>query len=252
LIMAKLVLKNVSLAYPIYNMSSRSIRSQLVSAATGGLARQFSPRSVVIDALRGIDLELSDGDRLGLVGPNGAGKSTLLRLLAGVYEASEGSVFREGVIETLFDLSLGIDMDASGYDNIRLMATIRGFNRDRTEVLAAEVAEFSELVDYLHFPVRTYSAGMVARLGFSIATAVKPEILLVDEVLGAGDQYFLRKATMRIRDIAEQTNILVLASHSNHMVRQFCNKCAIMKRGRIVEFGSVDEIMSRYETDVQS
>ena len=249
--MARLHLQNASLAYPIYNLSARSIRSQLVSVATGGLARQFSPRSVVIDALRGIDLQLDDGDRLGLVGPNGAGKSTLLRLLAGVYEASEGSVIREGSIETLFDLSLGMDMDATGYDNIRLMATIRGFGKDRTAQLSEEVATFSELVDYLHFPVRTYSSGMVARLGFSIATAIRPEILLVDEVLGAGDQYFLRKAMRRIREISDQTKILVLASHSNDMVRQFCNKCAILRRGRIVDFGPIDKIMPRYETDIQ-
>lgn len=249
--MAKLHLQNASLAYPIYNLSARSLRSQLVSAATGGLARQFSPRSVVIDALRGIDLQLDDGDRLGLIGPNGAGKSTLLRLLAGVYEASEGSVVREGSIETLFDLSLGMDMDATGYDNIRLMATIRGLGKERTAQLADEVAVFSELVDYLHFPVRTYSSGMVARLGFSIATAIRPEILLIDEVLGAGDQFFLRKATRRLREMSDQTKILVLASHSNDMVRQFCNKCAILRRGRIVDFGLVDDVMPRYEADPQ-
>jgi len=131
------------------------------------------------------------------------------------------------------------------------MATIRGFGKDRTAQLSEEVATFSELVDYLHFPVRTYSSGMVARLGFSIATAIRPEILLVDEVLGAGDQYFLRKAMRRIREISDQTKILVLASHSNDMVRQFCNKCAILRRGRIVDFGPIDKIMPRYETDIQ-
>ena len=248
--MAVLRVEGASLSYPIYNTNARSVRSHLVSFATGGLARQANPRTIVVDALRRISLDLADGDRLGLVGPNGAGKSTLLRLLAGVYEADGGQVVREGRVETLFDLSLGMDMDAKGYDNIRLMAAIRGFDQDRTRQLMADVAEFSELGDYLSLPVRTYSSGMVARLGFSIATATEPEILLIDEVLGVGDQYFLKKANDRLRRMAEESHILVLASHSAQMVREFCTKCAFMKRGRIVGFGPVDDILDQYEAEL--
>lgn len=248
--MAHLVVNGVSLTYPVYNMNARSLRSRLVSFTTGGLARSTNPRMAVIDALRGVDLDIRDGDRLGLVGPNGAGKSTLLRLLAGVYQPTAGSIEREGRIETLFDLSLGMDIDATGHENIKLMASIRGFDAAETEHLAREVEEFSELGNYLNFPVRTYSSGMAARLGFSIATGVEPEILLIDEILGVGDQYFLKKATDRLQQMASRTSILVLTSHSPHMIRQFCTRCAIMKRGRITDLGPADEMLAKYGKDL--
>jgi len=243
--MAHLRLENVSLKYPIYNTHARSLRSRIVSIATGGVARVARARMVEIEALRGINLELRDGDRLGLLGANGSGKSTLLKVLAGLYQPTEGTVDRAGRAETLFDLSL-LDMDASGADNIRLLIAIRGIGRDEGKALTARIAEFSELEDYLDLPVRTYSSGMLTRLGFSIATAIEPEILLIDEVLGAGDQYFLKKAVKRIEEISERSRILVLASHSLEMLRQFCVRGIVMRRGQILESGPIRDVIAKY------
>jgi ABC-2 type transport system ATP-binding protein/lipopolysaccharide transport system ATP-binding protein len=243
--MAHLRLHNVSLKYPIYNTHARSLRSRIVSVATGGIARAARARMVEIEALRGINLELRDGDRLGLIGPNGSGKSTLLKVLAGLYQPTEGAIDRGGHTETLFDLSL-LDMDASGADNIRLLITVRGIARDQRDALTARIAEFSELEDYLDLPVRTYSSGMLARLGFSVATAIEPEILLVDEVLGAGDQYFLKKAVKRIEEISQRSRILVLASHSLEMMRQFCNRGVVMRRGQILDSGPIRDVIGKY------
>ena len=243
--MAHLRLKNVSLKYPVYNTHARSLRSRIVSVATGGVARVARARMVEIEALRGIDLELHDGDRLGLIGPNGAGKSTLLKVLAGLYQPTDGTIDRSGRTETLFDLSL-LDMEASGSDNIRLLIAIRGIGREESDALFARIAEFSELEYYLDLPVRTYSAGMLARLGFSVATAIEAEILLVDEVLGAGDQYFLKKAVRRIEEMSERSRILVLASHSLETLRQFCNRGVIMRRGQILERGPIGDVIAKY------
>jgi ABC-2 type transport system ATP-binding protein/lipopolysaccharide transport system ATP-binding protein len=243
--MAHLRLKNVSLKYPVYNTHARSLRSRIVSVATGGVARVARARMVEIEALRGINLELHDGDRLGLIGPNGAGKSTLLKVLAGLYQPTDGAIDRSGRTETLFDLSL-LDMDASGSDNIRLLIAIRGIGREEGDALFARIAEFSELEYYLDLPVRTYSAGMLARLGFSVATAIEAEILLVDEVLGAGDQYFLKKAVRRIEEMSKRSRILVLASHSLETLRQFCSHGIIMRRGQILERGPIGEVIAKY------
>jgi homopolymeric O-antigen transport system ATP-binding protein len=243
--MAHLRLENVSLKYPIYNTHARSLRSRIVSMATGGVARVARARMVEIEALRAINLELHDGDRLGLIGPNGAGKSTLLKVLAGLYHPTEGTVDRAGRTETLFNLSL-LDMEASGFDNIRLLIAIRGIGGPESEGVIRRIAEFSELEGYLDLPVRTYSSGMLARLGFSLATAIEPEILLVDEVLGAGDQYFLKKAVKRLEEMSERSRILVLASHSLEMLRQFCNRGVIMRRGQILESGPIRDVVANY------
>lgn len=243
--MARIHLDNVWLNYPVFNTHAQSLRSRIVSAATGGIARHARARILEIQALRGITLDLRDGDRLGLVGPNGSGKSTLLKVLAGLYPPSAGTFVRQGRAETLFDLSL-LDMDATGYENIQLLIALRGIDAGRRHALTAEIAGFSELDNFLDLPVRTYSAGMLARLGFSVATAIEPEIFLVDEVLGAGDQYFLKKAGRRIEELSQRSRILVLASHSMDMVRQFCNRCAVMRRGRILDEGPVQDVLSRY------
>lgn len=244
--MAHLSLENVSLTYPVFNLQAKSLRSRFVSIGSGGMAKAASSKTIVVEALRGVSFDLQEGDRLGLIGPNGAGKSTLLKVLAGLYEPTEGTIERTGRTTTLFDLSLGMDQDATGYENIRLMIALRRLDGGDRDGLIAKIAEFSELQDYLHIPVRTYSSGMVARLGFSIATAVEPEILLIDEVLGAGDQRFLEKAMRRIEDITGRSRILVLASHSTEMIRAFCNKCALMRRGRILEIGPRDQVLDDY------
>lgn len=245
--MTHIKLDRVTLRYPVYNVDTRSLRALFVDLGTGGRLKKAARDSVIVEALKNVSLTLNDGDTLGLVGPNGSGKSTLLRVLAGLYEPTLGTITRDGAVSTLFDLSLGMDQEATGYENIRLMGALRGLRSGEIEEAIASVAEFSELNDFLHMPIRTYSAGMSARLGFSIATTIKPEILLIDEVLGTGDQHFLHKARKRMDQIMKQARIFVLASHSNEMIRQFCKNSLLLLRGRVFAYGPTDEILREYD-----
>jgi len=228
--MARLVLENASIDFPIFGAHAASLKQTLASAATGGrIGRETG--IAVIQALRDISLDLRDGDRLGIVGHNGAGKSTLLRTLAGVYPPIRGRYFRDGTISSLIDPMLGIEMDATGYENISLRGLILGIGRREMARLTPDIAEFSGLGDYLNMPVRTYSTGMMMRLGFSIATAVRSDILLMDEWLSVGDAEFRQKAEDRLRDIVSNTGILVLASHSPELIKRECNQVIELAHG---------------------
>lgn len=178
--MTQLTLVHASIDFPIYGGRARSLRHTLAAAATGGRIGTESGVTVV-EALRDASLDLRDGDRLGVVGHNGAGKSTLLRVLAGVYAPTRGAYCRSGTLSSLIDPTLGIEPDATGYENIALRGVLMGMGRREMARLTPDIAEFSGLGDYLDMPVRTYSTGMTMRLGFSIATAVRSDILLMDE-----------------------------------------------------------------------
>lgn len=244
--MAKITTKNASLNYPIFNADSKSLRSRLLSIGTGGILKPTARGIVYVEALRGLNLEIKQGDRVGLVGPNGAGKSTLLKLLAGVYEPTSGQVTRSGQVSTLFDLSLGMDPEATAIENMHVIAALRNIPQADVSDFIQEVVEFTELEGFLELPVRTYSPGMMARLGFGVATAIHPEILLIDEVLGAGDQYFMEKAVKRIENLMERSKIVILASHSNDMIQRFCNKAIYMQRGRMIAFDEVGKVLAQY------
>jgi lipopolysaccharide transport system ATP-binding protein len=177
----------------------------------------------MIRALSDITIDLKDGDRLGIIGHNGAGKSTLLRVLAGVYPPTRGTYSRSGTIGSLLDPMLGMEMDATGYENIFLRGMILGWSRRDVVRLTPDIAEFSGLGDYLEMPARTYSTGMLMRLGFSIATAIHCEILLMDEWLSVGDADFQQQAEERLRAVVANTGILVLASHSPGLISRECN-----------------------------
>ncbi|HTI86461.1 MAG TPA: ABC transporter ATP-binding protein [Alphaproteobacteria bacterium] len=250
--MASIVVKNVVLDYPIYGASHRSFRTALLGR-TGGLIRQESGRQhrVVVRALDDVSFTLDHGDRLGLVGHNGAGKSTLLRLLAGVYAPVSGEVITEGRISPLFTAAPGIDIEDTGYENIRTCGMFLGMSREEIAAKTPEIAEFCELGDYLNLPVRTYSAGMMTRLAFAIATSIDPGILLLDEGLGAGDARFAARAEKRMMELINRSSIMVLASHSDAMIKDVCSKAALMESGRLIAIGSVDEIMARYHASNQ-
>ena len=196
-----------------------------------------------ICALDGIQLKLSDGARIGLVGHNGAGKSTLLRVLAGIYEPQQGMVNIQGKVATLFDVGLGMDMQSSGRENILLRGLYLGLSRREIQVRSAEIAEFSELGSFLDLPLHTYSAGMHARLAFSISTSIEADILLLDEGIGTSDASFLSKARARIVALAGRTNIVVIASHRESLLRQLCSHLILLEHGRILAQGGVDEIV---------
>ena len=245
--MASIELKNVVLDYPIYGASHRSFRHALFGR-TGGLIRQVGDRQqrIVVRALEDISFRLDHSDRLGLVGHNGAGKSTLLRVLAGVYEPVSGTINVEGRLSPLFNAAPGLDGEDTGYENIRNCGMYLGMSDDEIERKLPEIVEFCELGDYLSLPVRTYSAGMLTRLGFALATALDPEILLLDEGLAAGDARFAQRAEQRMQRLIARSSILVLASHSDAMIKDMCNKAALMEKGRIIAFGSLDEVFTQY------
>ncbi len=236
--------KNVTIDIPVYN-TDRSFRSVLVSNYIGGSLKQTS-NAVIVRALSNINLSLKSGDRLGLVGHNGAGKSTLLSLLAGIYKPLHGSVRHQGRITPLFNLTPGLDPVDTGLENIKTIGMFLGMNKQEIAKKTEEIINFSELQDFINLPVRTYSSGMVARLSFGIATALEPDILLIDEGIGAGDDSFALKAQKRLEDFYNRINILVVASHSRGLIRQLCNKAILLEHGQITAAGSVDEIFDIY------
>ena len=244
--MASIMLENVHVNFPIYNNASRSLRHRMVSASTGGRIGADGQDRVVVEALTDVSFVLSHGDRVALIGHNGAGKTTLLRVLAGIYAPWRGRVHVQGRVAPIFDVGLGIDLESTGYENIRLRGLYLGFTRAEIDAKMAEIADFTELGSFLHMPVRTYSAGMLTRLAFAVSTSIEPEILLLDEGIAAGDAAFMEKANLRLHAFIESSGIMVLASHAEPLVRMFCNKALLLEHGRVLRFGSVDEVLDAY------
>jgi ABC-type polysaccharide/polyol phosphate transport system ATPase subunit len=243
--MAWVALDHVSVQFPLYQGGSRSLKKTLLAMAKPRSLRRDHNR-IVVQALDAVSLSITHGERIGLVGHNGAGKTTLLRVLAGVYEPTSGAVAIDGQVSALLDVNLGLNPDATGYENILLRGLYLGLRPAEIRRLLPEIAEFTELGEFLHMPVRTYSAGMSARLAFAVATAIKPEILLMDEWLLAGDAQFLEKAHRRIDAFVHQSCILVLASHALDVVAHWCTKVAWLESGRIVMFGDAATTLKRY------
>lgn len=250
--MTALVLDHVNVDFPIYG-TQRSLRKAILQGATGGLIGhdKVHANRVTIRALVDINLSLLEGDRLGLVGHNGAGKSTILKVMAGVYEPTSGRILHSGRITPLFDTMPGMDPEDTGYENTITAGMLFGMSRAEVEAKVPEVEEFSELGEYFYLPMRTYSLGMQTRLGFALATAIDPGILLMDEGIGAGDARFAERAAKRMEKFIDRSQIMVLASHSEPLIRQTCNKAAFMKAGRILAVGSVDEIFKEYHESIK-
>jgi ABC-type polysaccharide/polyol phosphate transport system ATPase subunit len=245
--MASLTLRDLSIEFPIYGKKP-SLRRLLLTRATGGLIAGSKDRyrTVVVKALANVSLDLRDGDRLGLIGHNGAGKSTLLKVMGGIYEPTRGTVLAAGHIAPLSDLLPTMDPEDTGYEAIVTAGLLLGMTRREIENKIPEIEQFSELGDYLALPIRTYSTGMATRLGFSLATTLDPEILLIDEGIGAGDARFAERATARIKELIGRTSILVLASHSDELIESICNKAALLRAGEIIRVGPVREVLSQY------
>ncbi len=236
--MACIVADRAVIEYPIFSGMHRSLKSAVLNATTGGrLARDAADR-VAVRALDGVSFEIRPGDRVGLMGHNGAGKSTLLRMLSGIYEPVSGSLTVEGRVATLLELQLGIDPDATGYDNIMLRGVMSGLKLSEIRAKVDEIAAFTELGDYLGMPVRTYSSGMLLRLAFAVSTSVEADILLMDEWLSVGDADFAKKASARLQQLVERTPILVLASHSKELIGKTCNRVFRLEHGRITELAA--------------
>lgn len=232
--MVSILLDDCSLDLPIYGTINRSLKGAALAAATGGRVASASREIMVIQALSHISLRLSPGDRVGLMGHNGAGKTSLLRILAGIYEPTDGRISVEGKVSSLLDVTLGMDFESTGYENIMLRGLMHGLDFDDIRRLTPEIAEFSGLGDFLNMPVRTYSSGMTLRLAFSIVTSVHAEILLMDEWLSVGDADFVHKAEARLRKLVDAASILVIASHSREVIDHLCNVRILLEHGEII------------------
>lgn len=247
---ADVLLRDASVSFPLYHGGSRSLKNSLLSKGTLGKIGSDAHNRVVVQALRQISLHFVRGDRVALIGANGAGKTTLLRVLAGIYEPDSGLVEVRGRISPMFDIGLGIDTELSGNENIKLRLLLLGVPSAQIQDYAAGIAEFSQLGEYLELPVRTYSSGMIARLTFAIATCFRPEVLLMDEWIVAGDASFMTRAERRLSSFVGNASILVLASHSPEICRRWCDKAVWLDNGTIKATGKVSDILSAYEKSV--
>ena len=245
--MAYIELKGATLDLPIYDVQGRSLKKTVLRMGRRNTIAEGTDGVVVVRAINNVDLRLDKGDRIGLIGRNGAGKSTLLRVMAGIYSPTHGSVVSAGKVVPLLDISLGMDENSTGMQNIRLRGLLLGMSDAEIRAKQQSIAEFSELGDYLDLPLRTYSTGMRVRLAFAVSTAVDAEILLLDEVMGVGDASFMHKAKDRLADLHSRAEIVVLAMHSNSEIRNVCNKALWMEGGRVRAFGPVEEVVSQYE-----
>lgn len=243
-------LNNVSLDY-IVKSGSDSLKRTVIATCNALLnnnaAKLKEMQNTSYRALNNVTLDIKSQDRIGLLGRNGAGKSTLLRVMAKVYKPNTGSVAVSGKIASLFDVCLGMNNEATGYENIINLGIMRGLSKKIAETIVTDVENFTELGNFLNCPVRTYSSGMLMKLAFAVATAVAPEIILIDEVIGVGDAHFMKKANERIMNMIEKTQILVLTSHSTEIVRQFCNKTIVLDKGEVKFTGDTEAGIEFYE-----
>jgi ABC-2 type transport system ATP-binding protein len=231
--MAHISYQNVSIEYPIYNAQSMSLRNQIVDLGTGGRIQKVKSNTITVKALDDVSFDIKTGDRVGLVGHNGAGKSTLLRSMAGLLPPTGGRIEIEGKLSTVFQLGAGMDTELSGNENIIRMCLMLGLSLNEALACQGDIAEFTELGDFLNVPVCTYSAGMQTRLMFAVATSVQSDILLIDEILGAGDAAFIEKAKKRLDELVANARIFVLASHNQDIIKTYCNKIFHLNHGKV-------------------
>lgn len=228
-----IIARDLTVEFPILENSHRSLKKAVLNLTTGGRIGHDASQHVTVTALDSLNFEFSQGDRVGLIGHNGSGKTTLLRVLSGVYAPTRGDLIVHGKIASLLDVSIGLDPDATGFENIYLRGILDGLRpktiRDKTD----DIAEFSELGEYLNLPVRTYSSGMMLRLAFAISTSVEADILIMDEWLSVGDADFSAKAAIRLESLVDKASILILASHSPELIARVCNRQIQLVHGKI-------------------
>ncbi len=251
--MAYVKVKDLWLSYPVI-VNAGSVRRAIMNTLLGGFTRPSEEQKdiVMVDAIRGISFELKDGDKLGIIGHNGAGKTSLLKVLASIYPPTHGTVEVDGHVESFLATGFGLESEETGRENIKFVLTMLGKSPQTVKHDTEEIADFTELGEFLDLPVRTYSAGMRARLSFAIATNIRPEILVMDEVIGAGDIRFKEKAQERIQEIAQHTKIIVLATHSEGLIKKWCNKAIWIEQGKVRDIGAPEELWERYKKSMIS
>jgi ABC-type polysaccharide/polyol phosphate transport system ATPase subunit len=247
--MARIDLNSVFVDFPVYNVNARSFKKHFLRLATGGTVMEDANKRVIVSALRDVTLSLTCGDHVGLIGHNGSGKSTLLRLLAGIYEPSQGDIHIQGHVSALLDIMQGIETEFTGHENITMRGILLGLSRKEINNKIEEISEFTGLGDYLSLPTRTYSSGMLMRLAFAVSTAINPEILLLDEVFHVGDGSFMEKAQHKLTNMLNQSSIVIMANHSDETIKKFCNKAILLDGGTVKFFGPTEEAFSLYKQD---
>ena len=243
--MASIELKDVIVDFPIYNANTRSFKNTVLKATIGGKVDIYE-QNINIRALDGIAFTLKDGDRLGLVGHNGAGKSTLLRLLGKVYIPCAGTARIEGSIGSLIAISLGIDQEATGRENIYIRGSLLGLKKQEIEQKIGQIIELCDLGSFIDLPIRTYSTGMQIRLAFAVSTMIRPDILIMDEWLSVGDESFRSKAESRMVDLVNNAQILIIASHSKELIKNTCNRVIWLEHGKIKMDGTPEDVLTAY------
>lgn len=243
---AKIKLSNVNVTFPVHNASSLSFKNHILKKLTGGSISRSHDGVTLVKSLKDINLEISSGERIGLVGHNGAGKTTLLRVLSGIYKPTHGDIKIDGQCTSLINISLGIDPEATGRENIKIRATMMGLKPEEIEKKIEDIIEFTGLGNFIHLPFRTYSTGMQLRLAFAVSTAIKPQILIMDEWLSTGDENFKEKAEIRLKDVVESAEILILASHSKELLSTICSRIIWLEQGEIKMDGTVESVTSQY------
>tara|TARA_R110002074_G_scaffold402151_1_gene604052 strand:+ start:3272 stop:4333 length:1062 start_codon:yes stop_codon:yes gene_type:complete len=247
--MPHISLETVSIEFSVKGSLRKNLKETVrgFKRTTGGV---LDIERGAVRALDQVSIELNEGDRVGLIGHNGAGKSTLLRTMAGIYAPQSGHAKVEGRISALFQSSAGLQLDDTGFENILNCGLFLGMSKSEIATKRDEIAEFTELGDYLSLPARIYSAGMLMRLSFAVATSIDPDILLVDEALGTGDAHFAHKAQQRVLQLAERSSILVIASHSPGLIASICNRAIYLGHGKVLADGQVGEVVDQYHKDV--
>jgi lipopolysaccharide transport system ATP-binding protein len=248
---AAIEINGVDVEFPIYHANSRSLKRTVFAVASGRLQEDARHR-IVVQALRGVSVRVQSGERLGLVGHNGAGKTTLLRTLAGIYEPAVGEVHVQGSIGALLDPNLGMNSEMTGRENIVLRGLMNGLDKKAIQRLEEDVQAFAELAEFLDLPLRFYSSGMVVRLGFALATAIRPQVLLMDEWFLAGDAAFMDKAKVRLEDMVRGAEILVLSSHNADVIQDWSTRVIWMDQGRIRDDGPPAAVLAAYGASISA
>jgi lipopolysaccharide transport system ATP-binding protein len=244
--MAKISLRDVTVDYPLLGANSRSLRNRILPPLIGGSLQKSSNGHVTVRALDGVTLEIKDGERVALMGPNGSGKSTLLRVASGVFQPTAGQALLQGSTGSLIDITLGMNPEASGRDNLYLRGALIGLTRPAVREFLEEIISFTGLGEFIDMPMRTYSSGMQMRLAFAISTVNRPEILLLDEWLSVGDESFRERAEERLSEVVDDSKILVLASHSRVLVEKLCSRGIWIESGKVREDGPIDQVSHSY------
>lgn len=239
--MPSIDVRGVTLDYPVYSTRAKSLRSAVLGGAIGGKLLKTASDMTVVRALSNVQFSVQAGDRLGVVGHNGSGKTSLLKVLAGVYEPSQGEVVIDGRVSSMLSMSIGLDHEASGLQNMRHLVMMNARSRKAVESRLPDIIEFSELGPYVHMPYKTYSAGMMARLTFAVATSASADILLMDEWLSAGDAAFRAKAGERMSKVVDTAGLVVIATHDPNLINRVCNKVMTLNAGRVEFFGTLEE-----------